>query len=128
MHTSYIELLAELISNSTLSTNQKADSFPINCILATFPSTMYAHRYEIMCKCWERSPSERPTFAELRFHFEGLLEGQHASEYIAVSAPIADQEREKEGEMENEMAEGTYLPSYWQSLVALTICISTTYT
>ena len=70
----------------------------------------YFDRYEMMCKCWKISPSERPTFAELRSHFEGLLEGQHASEYIAFSAPMTGQDRGQEGEMPNEMAESMYLP------------------
>ena len=49
-------------------------------------------------------PADRPTFTELRSHFEGILEGQHASNYVdftASLAPIGDQEETEENEMEN---------------------------
>lgn len=46
-------------------------------------------RYEMMCKCWEMEPSGRPTFAELRSHFEGLIDGQHASDYVDFTASMA---------------------------------------
>ena len=61
-------------------------------------------RYATMCKCWQMMPADRPTFTELRSHFEGLLEGQHASNYIdftASLAPISVQEEAEDNEMDN---------------------------
>lgn len=69
----------------------------------------YMYSYDMMCKCWEKLPTDRPTFAELRSHFEELLEGQHASDYVNFSAELAsipDQKRGQEGEMERVATEG----------------------
>ena len=63
----------------------------------------------MMCKCWEMMPADRPTFAELRSHFEALLEGQHASDYVdftASLAPIPEQEGGENVEMDTMAAEG----------------------
>ena len=62
----------------------------------------------MMYKCWEMSLSDRPTFSELRSHFEGLLEGQHASDYVDFTssiAPISGQEKGEEDGMENTATE-----------------------
>ncbi len=63
----------------------------------------------MMCKCWEKLPTDRPTFAELRSHFEELLEGQHASDYMNFSAalsPIPDQKKGEEAKMKRVETEG----------------------
>ena len=73
----------------------------------------------MMYKCWEMSPSERPTFAELRSMFEGLLQGQHATEYVDFTTPfvpITDQNRGDDGGMKNRAAKGTRI------ILVLVIC------
>ena len=70
-------------------------------------------RYAVMCRCWEMMPTDRPTFAEMRSHFEGLLEGQHASDYVDFTVSLApkpaDQETEGSNVMQNNAAAGTSL-------------------
>lgn len=67
-------------------------------------------------------PADRPTFAELRSHFEGLLEGQHASDYIdftASLAPITDQEKGRDSVTQNMAAEGNFSFYIKESQVAI---------
>lgn len=64
----------------------------------------------MMCKCWNTEPCDRPTFSELRSHFEGAVEGQHASYYVdftASLAPTPDEERGEEHGKEIMAVEGT---------------------
>ena len=64
----------------------------------------------MMCKCWKMEPCDRPTFAELRSHFEGVLDGQHASYYVDFTAsltPISDQKKGEEHVMKKKDDEGT---------------------
>ena len=81
----------------------------------------------MMCKCWEMMPADRPTFAELRSHFEALLEGHLASDYIDFTAsltPINGQEGAgEESGLENIAAEGTFLHIFTNNFLA--ICNST---
>lgn len=71
-------------------------------------------RYAVMCRCWEMRPTNRPTFAEMRSHFEGLLEGQHASDYVDFTVSLApkpaDQGTEGSNVVQNMAAAGTSLP------------------
>ena len=96
----------ESVSIKKISNNKKYD-YDYDCACNSRISIVYRH--EMMCKCWEMEPSGRPTFTELRSYFEGVLEGQHASDYVDFTtsiAPISGQvERGEEGMMENTAAE-----------------------
>lgn len=52
---------------------------PINC-----PNNMY----EIMLKCWQESPSKRPTFTELVKEFDAMLVSLSDKEYIDLEASL----------------------------------------
>lgn len=84
-----------------------------------------------MCRCWEMMPTDRPTFAEMRSHFERLLEGQHASDYVDFTMSLApkpaDQETEGSNVMQNMGAAGTSILLKHFAVYTLNVnsCLST---
>ncbi|XP_071445345.1 uncharacterized protein [Hetaerina americana] len=83
--------------------------------------TTYSDVYKLMCWCWQERPSDRPSFPELRSHFENLLEQNSASTYLTLPNYAVNMDSNQLDSQLSSDCENNDISKDFESRVSLTV-------